>query len=119
METAADVYACELLPLGHGLPLWDPDPVTAGEVHIGDVGHIKRGTFFRLFNTLGGSEDQRNRGRRLPEHFEELSLPDELQFRNPRAIHAGAICSKSIKVRSVATQGNGLYAYIYSNWLIM
>ncbi|OCH93067.1 hypothetical protein OBBRIDRAFT_381083 [Obba rivulosa] len=110
MTTAADVYVTELFPLGHGLPIWNPDPVTAGEVRIGDVGYFERGTFFRLFNTMNGAHDPNNEGCQLPDHFAKLSLPDRLQYYDPRAVQAGALCSKTVKIRSIAAQLNGMNA---------
>lgn len=54
MQTAVDVYRECLRPLGHGYPLYEPNP--AGEydrVRIGDVGYVdNHGKFHRAFNTF-------------------------------------------------------------------
>ena len=48
----ASLYADQLIPLGRGLPLWEPEPTGLGEVLIGDVGYVDEGAFFRLFNAM-------------------------------------------------------------------
>ncbi|KZT71110.1 hypothetical protein DAEQUDRAFT_724476 [Daedalea quercina L-15889] len=58
--TAADVYAGQLYRLGHGYPLWDPNP-PKGEPFIGDVGFISQGTFHRIFNALEPKDDGANK----------------------------------------------------------
>ena len=35
-----------------GRPLWEPDPAEYGAVQVGDVGFIREGYFYRLFNAL-------------------------------------------------------------------
>ena len=44
-------YANDLLTLNHGHALWQPEPHSTGEVHIGDVGFVNPdGAFVRLLN---------------------------------------------------------------------
>ncbi|GJE97261.1 WD40 repeat domain-containing protein [Phanerochaete sordida] len=47
------VYAQELLPLGHGYPIWHPEPLPPNHIvpERGDVGYIHQGHFRRLFNS--------------------------------------------------------------------
>lgn len=52
------VYVEQLYKLGHGYPLYDPDPLHSPPVSIGDVGYVSRsGRFFRLFNVLNPEDD--------------------------------------------------------------
>jgi hypothetical protein len=48
------LYREELASLGHGLALWNPNPPkhSYDNVSIGDVGFIREGTFFRMFNAI-------------------------------------------------------------------
>ncbi|OCH93175.1 hypothetical protein OBBRIDRAFT_832829 [Obba rivulosa] len=97
MSTPETVYVNQLFPLKHGLPVWNPDPDVEGEVRIGDVGYMHRGTFCRVFNAMSDPTDPDNAECRLPQDFVKLDIPDKLKFYNPRAIHAGAVCSKSVQ----------------------
>ncbi|OCH86840.1 WD40 repeat-like protein [Obba rivulosa] len=54
---AHKIYAQRLYGLGHGMPLWVPEPTANSEVEIGDVGYLYKGRFYRLFNaTLPASD---------------------------------------------------------------
>lgn len=44
----------------HGYALWDPGPGIEGPVGVGDVGFIREGRFFRLFNALLPSDHPSN-----------------------------------------------------------
>lgn len=70
MQTAVDVYRDCLRSLGHGYPLYEPNP--AGEydrVRIGDVGYIdNHGKFHRAFNAFY-SADQDINCEGVPEDF--------------------------------------------------
>ena len=72
-----DIYAKLLFPLGHGHPLWMPDPVpnASAPVEIADVGCIEQGGFFQLFNATR-REEALQIHRKVPEGFTPLHLPD-------------------------------------------
>ncbi|TFY61169.1 hypothetical protein EVJ58_g4679 [Rhodofomes roseus] len=60
MNPAFEVYAQQLYSRAWGYPLWEPEPSqTQGEVLIGDVGYLRYGGFYRLFNALeiSGGDD--------------------------------------------------------------
>jgi len=66
----------------HGHALWEPDPGGLYEaIEVGDVGFIRRGYFYRLFNAL-----------RLPDTSSDLDssdgpkYPPKLQPKNPHHI---------------------------------
>ncbi|OCH86479.1 hypothetical protein OBBRIDRAFT_783187 [Obba rivulosa] len=102
MQSSEAVYIQELSSLGQGLPLWDPEPTTHGKVHIGDVGYIYRGAFFRLFNTMSEPTDPKNFGLTVPDCFTKLTLTTEdLEYYDACAIQAAALCSRTITARCV------------------
>ncbi|EMD35079.1 hypothetical protein CERSUDRAFT_66899 [Gelatoporia subvermispora B] len=43
-------YAKNLFHLGFGLPLWHPRPLKTGDILIGDVGFMRHGIIYKLFN---------------------------------------------------------------------
>ncbi|EPQ27517.1 uncharacterized protein PFL1_05055 [Pseudozyma flocculosa PF-1] len=45
----ADIYATCLYSESEGLPLWNPSPL-----RLGDVGYLRHGTFYTLFNCIDG-----------------------------------------------------------------
>ena len=68
-----------------GRPLWEPDPGGLYDaVQVGDVGFIRRGYFYRLFNPLSPG-DSDNRSDHPPETQPEgPELPHSLQLLQPR-----------------------------------
>ena len=76
-QYAWNIYAKQLFPLGHGYPLWmpDPDPSASMSVEIGDVGWIDQGGFFQLFNVTRGEDDRQAQGG-VPESFVPLRMTD-------------------------------------------
>jgi hypothetical protein len=70
-----DIYRDQLAnthpSFGHAL--WNPAPDGKyGPVKIGDVGYVRDGRFFRLFNALLPADDPSHEGIRLPEYHEPL-----------------------------------------------
>ncbi|TFY62032.1 hypothetical protein EVJ58_g4127 [Rhodofomes roseus] len=97
--TAWDVYAKQLLILGHGYPLWDPRPANCAKgVQIGDVGYIDNGAFIRIFNAMANQDDDLNAGHGVPSNYQPFIRGDRSSVVNtPDAIVAGTLCSKTIR----------------------
>jgi hypothetical protein len=72
MASAAAVYAAQLIPKRHGMPLWQPEPTKFGEVLIGDVGFLDDGCFYRIFNATKPSDDPINKCCGIPADFTPL-----------------------------------------------
>ena len=88
------VYVAELKPLGYGFPLWSPSPTETGKVHIGDVGRVKNGAFYRLFNVTHSADDPLNAQYGVPDGFEVLVYDKRLKHK--RYNYAPAVlCSKT------------------------
>jgi len=69
------VYREQLTSLYHGHALWDPDPANLYEkVSVGDVGYVREGYFFRMFNVLLKSDDPSNRIIGEPDPYEPVDL---------------------------------------------
>jgi hypothetical protein len=67
----------------YGHALWDPEPgrlYTA--VEIGDVGYIREGKFYRLFNALLPANHPSHRNFGVAEYHEELTLNMESHINN-------------------------------------
>ncbi|KAH9932551.1 uncharacterized protein B0H18DRAFT_871263 [Fomitopsis serialis] len=88
-------YARELVGMGYGFPLWDPEPERHGEVLIGDVGFLVKGRFHRLFNPTLPAEHVVNQVWGVPDVFEELKIPANLYSYKAAAISADTVCSRS------------------------
>ena len=65
----SDIYARRLFKLGLGYPLWEAES-PENEVDIGDVGYLRQGRFYRLFNATKGWGDPRQ----LPPAFEPYKV---------------------------------------------
>ncbi|KAH9918069.1 WD40-repeat-containing domain protein [Fomitopsis serialis] len=97
--TAWNVYANQLLMLGHGYPLWDPRPINCRPgVQIGDVGYISNGAFIRLFNAMASEDDALNAQRGVPNNHNPFTMGNRAAVMDvPDAIVAGTLCSKTIR----------------------
>ena len=94
---AWDVYAEQLIPQGHGYPLWQPDPdPSASEVEIADVGWIDQGGFYQLFNARRDSTDRQIRGS-VPKGFERFNPPNLIISGPHELIKQRHIFSKTIE----------------------
>jgi hypothetical protein len=59
----------------YGHALWDPDSGSLyPAVEVGDVGHICKGKFHRLFNVLLPEDHPSHQNFGVPEHHEQLTL---------------------------------------------
>ena len=77
----------------HGHALWDPDPSPDIPVEVGDVGYIREGKFYRLFNALVPAG---NFGQRLgvPENYEPLSTSSPMMGTSSSVEHQMYFCSR-------------------------
>lgn len=92
-----EVYASQLIHLGYGHPLWDPEPPKSGPVEIGDVGFVSEGRFHRLFNAIRSQDDPINQGN-VPGSFVQLCLPDEQRDFVSHVVNPGEpLCSDSVQ----------------------
>jgi hypothetical protein len=83
MVAAYSIYANQLIPKGHGHPLWEPDPGQEPAVQLGDVGYLKDGGFIRLFNASKSPDDPSN-ALGVPEGYEPLTVnPSDIRRRSP------------------------------------
>jgi hypothetical protein len=97
MPAAHDTYAEQLRELRRGHALYYPEPRPEGPIEIGDVGYIKHGAFFRLFNaSLDPSDPRQQFG--VPEDFVKLDLGTIYTFE--AALEPGPLYSKTISTLS-------------------
>ena len=97
----SELYQNELTVLGHGLPIWEPNP-DCDCVRIGDVGYLLYDQFITVFNILSQNDySNQDRGIEFPQptanDFPSLHLPatsrTTQQGRNP--LHAGVYARES------------------------
>lgn len=101
-KAPAEVYAKQLFSLNYGYPLWNPEPPAhEGEVLIGDVGFVKNGTFYRMFNAIRPSDDPVNKDG-VPEGYTPFQFRSEKScISRPAAIKRGVLHSRTIKKHDV------------------
>lgn len=92
-----DVYRDQLLALGNGYALYEPDPSRELHVRVGDVGHVdpSTGHFHRLFNAFCDHGSPINTPHGVPEHFEPLSKKLRTVF-NRTALSVGTYSSRDV-----------------------
>jgi hypothetical protein len=81
-----------------GHALWEPSPEARyGPVRIGDVGFVREGKFYRLFNTLLPADDASHEEIPLPDNHEPLVLdvPDHI---STGALKPNQYCSAGVSV---------------------
>jgi hypothetical protein len=88
------VYRDQLASLYHGLALWQPSPYKEiyDRVSIGDVGFVREGAFFRMFNVMLPWNHESNRKLGEPMQYESLSCgPSANILKN--SLDKGEYCS--------------------------
>ncbi|KAF8496689.1 hypothetical protein F5888DRAFT_1701790 [Russula emetica] len=88
------VYRDQLASLYHGLALWEPSPFKEiyDRVSIGDVGFVREGAFFRMFNVMLPWDHESNGKLGKPMQYEPLScgpFPDN-------SLGKGEYCSQYV-----------------------
>ena len=96
-----NIYARELGKLKNGLPLWFPEPTKFGEVLIGDIGYIREGAFYRLYNVLRESSDPINQQFPAPSGFERLKVNERFEHKQDGVFLAGPLYSKTVQSLNV------------------
>ncbi|KAI0060015.1 hypothetical protein BV25DRAFT_1005416 [Artomyces pyxidatus] len=96
----AHVYRQQLAGLGYGYPLWQPGcEHAAPRVLLGDVGFVRHGRFFRLFNVhLPEHHPLQTHG--VPDNFEDIPLDESRVVRG--VLKAGIY--RSCSVQEVSTR---------------
>ena len=79
----------------YGHALWEPGPRNPDRpVQIGDVGFVRRGKFYRLFNALLSADDP-SHVFGVPEYHEPL-VPTVLDHPDVRSLARGNYCSPGV-----------------------
>ena len=78
-----NIYREQLTSLFHGHALWQPDGHPTG-VSVGDVGYVRKGCFFRMFNVLLEWNDPSNYSLCEPEPYDRLDLGPFVNTRESR-----------------------------------
>lgn len=104
---AWDVYARQLMMVGHGYPLWNPQPNKRRSsdsfdppVQIGDVGYVSNGTFIRLFNATKDAHDEINQAHGVPsDRYVKFEVGERgLETEVPNIFTPGTLlCSHTIR----------------------
>ncbi|KAH9941417.1 hypothetical protein B0H21DRAFT_869922 [Amylocystis lapponica] len=100
-DNDAHVYARELFRARYGLPLWENDR----GLLVGDVGYMRDGGFYRVFNILRAQDDAIQMPYGVPPAFEPFHPPHPVQS-FPASIPAGRICSPAVEARPGVDPGS-------------
>ncbi|EIW56314.1 uncharacterized protein TRAVEDRAFT_128116 [Trametes versicolor FP-101664 SS1] len=101
------VYTEQLLPLGHGFPLWDAEPEDKKfEVEIGTVGRIDSGKFWLLFNAMKPADDPYQK-HGVPATYEPLSIPGHAPQGPWEKIKFPLVVSRTVCNRDIAAAPDG------------
>ncbi|KAL1949395.1 hypothetical protein VTO73DRAFT_8276 [Trametes versicolor] len=100
---AWNVYAKELYHLGHGYPLWvpNPEPRTSREVEIADLGWVRDGQFVHLLRCKE-TQAELQPHQVQPENYVSFNPPNLVTSGPIEKITQPMLCSRSIK--NVAVQ---------------
>lgn len=101
MDSARSVYSKLLFQRGYGYPLWEPEPTEAGEVLVGDVGYIRDGGFYRLFNTTLPADHPLHESHGVPDGYEPFIYPNVLRHHRRHVLDSGPICSKNVSATAM------------------
>ena len=101
-KAPAEVYAKQLFSLNFGYPLWNPEPPPSeGEMLLGDVGFVKNGTFYCMFNATRPPDDPVNKDG-VPEGYTAFQFRSAKSLiSRPGAIQKGVLHSRTIEKTDV------------------
>lgn len=106
-----DVYRGQLTSLLHGHALWEPDPIHLyAQVSVGDVGYVREGCFFRMFNALLEWNDPSNYSLCEPEPYDPLVLGPHVNIREsafPKGDHYSRYVTHFQETMNPITAGPG------------
>ena len=107
-----DVYQQHLLPLGHGLPLWNPEPLDYNQpiMHGSVLLRSPEGCYMQLFNA---SKERSTQGS-IPFEYETFSPPKNSIFTLEDAIKDSVLFSKSISSRKISVSSNAGIRSVFS-----
>ncbi|KAI0751888.1 WD40-repeat-containing domain protein [Daedaleopsis nitida] len=71
---------------GYGYPLWHPEPPKGIEVQIGDVGFLRSGAFWRLFNATKDDDAPQNAENGVPDSYSPFHINQTLLARQQNVI---------------------------------
>jgi len=90
------IYRDQLTSLSYGHALWEPDSANLyHQVSIGDVGYVKEGGFYRMFNVLCEWDDPSNRTFGEPDPYPCLDMGPFVNIRRSRC-SKGEYYSRSV-----------------------
>ncbi|OCH88744.1 hypothetical protein OBBRIDRAFT_64617 [Obba rivulosa] len=92
-----NIYAEQLSPLGHGLPLWHPSPTGCADIHLYDVGRLDEHGFTRIFNPTFPVDHELNRYHGVPQGHRLLVVDDRLRQMRPQATGSKVLLSRSLR----------------------
>lgn len=96
-DTFREQLAIKYPEYGHAL--WEPSPKRPDRpVEVGDVGFIRRGKFYRLFDALLSADDP-SQDYGVPEYHEPL-VPNLLDHIDRGSISCSHYCSAGVTVES-------------------
>ena len=119
----SEVYAQQLYRLAYGYPLWEPEPKEGqGEVEIGDVGYLRQGGFYRLFNAMKAPDDK----------IQHLGVPADFQMHDPgrmrpveatNTINAGPLFSSTVRhIKVESDVGTSVFLFLldlaHNIWIV-
>jgi len=81
-----------------GHALWDPAPDSVfGPAKVGDVGYVRKGRFFRLFNALLPADDPSHKETPPPEYHEPL-IPNDPNHIAGETLNPNRYCSAGVNI---------------------
>jgi hypothetical protein len=95
-----DIFREQLASKHHafGVALWEPNPRYPDRpVQVGDVGFIRRGKFYRLFNSLLPKDDPSHDEFGVPDDHEPL-VPSSLNHIDKGSRSSNNYCSAGVSI---------------------
>ncbi|KAH9853261.1 WD40 repeat-like protein [Lenzites betulinus] len=105
---AYNIYAQQLLPRKHGYPLWHPEHTKFGEIQIGDVGYLREGAFYRLFNATAPEDEKQKYG--VPTAYHPFIIKEYLLNQTQDVIKANLVSSSVTSYDISGSAGTTLQA---------
>ena len=108
---AWEIYQQQLVKLGHGLPLWNPQPMPGNPIACGSVAYLSPATYSEIIPLFHAMQDGPQSS--APDGFEPLRLTAGTMYGPRETIQTPCLSSESVTSTVITLEGEaGRYVMI-------
>lgn len=94
-----------MMPRGYGYPLWHPELPDDLEIQIGDVGFLRNGAFWRIFNATKAEGEPSNTSNGVPDSYRPFHIKQTFLAKQENVIQK-KLASRDIDQFDIEAEGS-------------